>query len=264
MAQLILVRGVGDVGSAVAHALYLSGHAVAVHDVLEPTTSRRGMAFTDAVFDGKATLVGVVARRVDSLDELSRSLASREFLPVTTIPFATILELPWDALVDSRMRKRDVPEDQRHLAPLTIGLGPNFTAGGNVDVAIETHWDDLGRVIRVGATRPLEGEPRPIEGVGRERFIYAPVAGVFRTEAQLGDVVATEAVIAEIDGVRLLAPIEGSIRAVTHDGTTVALGAKVIEIDPRGGAQSTYGLGERPRRIAEGVLSVIASSLAVG
>jgi xanthine dehydrogenase accessory factor len=264
MAQVILVRGVGDVGSAVAHSLHLSGHVVAIHDVPEPTTSRRGMAFTDAVFGGEATLVGIVARRVDSLDELSRALASREFLPVTTIPFATTLELPWGTLVDARMRKRDVPEDQRHLAPVTIGLGPNFTAGGNVDVAIETHWDDLGRVIRVGSTRPLEGEPRPIEGVGRERFIYAPAAGVFRSEAHLGDAVSTEAVIAEIDGVRLLAPIEGSIRALTHDGTTVARGAKVIEIDPRGGAQSTYGLGERPRRIAEGVLSVIASSLAVG
>jgi xanthine dehydrogenase accessory factor len=263
MAQVILVRGVGDVGSAVAHALHLAGHVVAVHDVPEPTTSRRGMAFTDALFDGDATLVGVVARRVDSLDELSNVLASREFLPVTAIPFATILELPWDALVDARMRKRDVPEDQRHLAPLTIGLGPNFTAGGNVDVAIETHWDDLGRVIRVGSTRPLEGEPRPIEGIGRERFIYAPVAGVFRTDAHLGEAVATGAVIAEIDGVRLLAPIEGSIRAVTHDGTAVALGAKVIEIDPRGGAQSTYGLGERPRRIAEGVLSVVAATLGV-
>jgi xanthine dehydrogenase accessory factor len=264
MAQVILVRGVGDVGSAVAHTLYRAGHAVAIHDVAEPTTSRRGMAFTDAVFDGEVTLAGVLARRVDSLDDLTSALASMAFLPVTTIPIATVLELPWQTLVDARMRKRDVPEDQRGLAPVTIGLGPNFTAGGNVDVAIETHWDDLGRVIRVGSTRPLEGEPRPIEGVGRERFIYAPLAGVFRTEAHLGDPVTKNSVIAEIGGVRLVAPIEGSIRALTHDRTPVAIGAKVIEIDPRGDEQGTYGLGERPRRIAEGVLTVIASSLAVG
>jgi len=259
MAQMILVRGVGDVGSAVAHTLYLAGHAVAIHDDPEPTTSRRGMAFTDAVFDGEATLAGVVARRVGSLDDLSNALASRAFLPVTTIPIASVVTLPWTVLVDARMRKRDVPEDQRRLAPVTIGLGPNFTAGGNVDVAIETHWDDLGRVIREGSTRPLEGEPRPIEGVGRERFIYAPLAGVFRTEAHLGDAVTTNDVIADIEGILLVAPIDGSIRALTHDRTRVGIRAKVIEIDPRGGEQSTYGLGERPRRIAEGVLEVIAS-----
>jgi xanthine dehydrogenase accessory factor len=53
------------------------------------------------------------------------------------------------------MRKRDVPEVQRGLAPLTIGLGPNFLAGGNVDVGIERHWDDLGRVIREGSTHEV-------------------------------------------------------------------------------------------------------------
>jgi xanthine dehydrogenase accessory factor len=244
--------------------LYLSGHAVAIHDDPEPTTSRRGMAFADAFFDGETTLAGVLARRVDLLDDLSIALATRAFLPVTTITFATILTLPWQVLVDARMRKRDVPEDQRRLAPVTIGLGPNFTAGGNVDVGIETHWDDLGRVILAGSTRPLEGEPHPIEGVGRERFIYAPLSGVFRTKAHLGDPVTTEAAIAEIDGVRLVAPIDGSIRALTHDRTQVSIGAVVIEIDPRGGAESAYGLGERPRRIAEGVLSVIDSPLVAG
>jgi hypothetical protein len=41
----------------------------------------------------------------------------------------------WSAVIDARMRKRAVPEGQRGLAPLTIGLGPNFIAGENVDVA---------------------------------------------------------------------------------------------------------------------------------
>ncbi|BCU06426.1 hypothetical protein [Allochromatium tepidum] len=51
-------------------------------------------------------------------------------------------------LVDARMRKRQVPEDQRHPAPLTIGLGPGFIAGGQVHLAVETAWgEDLGRLI---------------------------------------------------------------------------------------------------------------------
>ena len=53
----VLVRGVGDVGSAVAAVLFRTRYRVALHDEPAPATPRRGMAFTDAVFDGVAVLV---------------------------------------------------------------------------------------------------------------------------------------------------------------------------------------------------------------
>ncbi len=72
MAMRGLVRGVGDIGSAVAHRLVLAGHAVAVHDGEQPTITRRGMAFADAVFDGRTTLDGVATIRVDDPDAVPR------------------------------------------------------------------------------------------------------------------------------------------------------------------------------------------------
>ena len=71
MALRALVRGVGDIGSAVAHRLFLAGYAVAVHDGEQPTTTRRRMAFADAIFDGRTTLDGVEAIRVDASDAVS-------------------------------------------------------------------------------------------------------------------------------------------------------------------------------------------------
>ena len=56
------MRGIGDIGSAVAHALFIEGLRVVIHDDPAPTTTRRGMAFADAVFDGRATLDGVDTR----------------------------------------------------------------------------------------------------------------------------------------------------------------------------------------------------------
>jgi xanthine dehydrogenase accessory factor len=38
--------------------------------------------------------------------------------------------------------------------------------------------------------------------------------------------------------------------------------AKVIEVDPRGDAAAAFGLGERPRRIAEGVFKALARTFA--
>jgi len=248
----------GDVGSAVAAILFRAGYSVALHDEPAPTTPRRGMAFTDAVFDGVAVLDGLAGRRVENPAELRRVLISGAALPVAVWPFAEMLRAAdWSAVIDARMRKRAVPERQREMAQLTIGLGPNFIAGENVDVAIETSWGDtLGAVIDAAAC----GEPRPIGGVGRARFVYAPVAGRFETNARIGDRVEENAVVGTIAGVAVCAPISGVLRGLTRDGVEVTLRTKVIEVDVCGNPAAAFGLGERPRRIAEGVLKALARS----
>jgi xanthine dehydrogenase accessory factor len=256
----VLVRGVGDVGSAVAAVLFRSGYSVALHDEPSPATPRRGMAFTDAVFDGVAVLDGLAACRVENPPELRRMLIAGPPLPLAVWPFAEMLRAAdWSAVIDARMRKRAVPEGQRGLAPLTIGLGPNFIAGETVDLAIETMWGErLGAIIEAGSTLPLAGEPRAIGGVGRARFVYAPAGGRFETDARIGDRVAENDVIATIEKVALHAPISGVIRGLTRNGVEVAIRTKVIEVDPRGDPKAAFGLGERPRRIAEGVLKALA------
>jgi xanthine dehydrogenase accessory factor len=255
----VLVRGVGDVGSAVAAVLFRAGYAVALHDEPAPAAPRRGMAFADAVFDGAAILDGLTALRVDTSVELRDALAARGVVPVTVVPFSQALDAAdWSAVIDARMRKRAVPERQRGMAPLTIGLGPNFVAGETVDLAIESSWGErLGAIVEAGPTLPLGGEPRPIAGIGRARFVYAPAGGRFETSAQIGDRVKESAVIATIGSVALHAPIGGVIRGLTRNDVEVAIRTKVIEVDPRGDPAAAFGLGERPRRIAEGVLKAL-------
>lgn len=256
----VLVRGSGDVGSAVAVVLSRAGHHVALHDGPAPAAMRRGMALADAVFDGAAVLDGIAARRVATAAELRRALAGGGALPVAVWPFADALRAaPWSAVVDARMRKRDMPEPQRGLAPLTVGLGPGFVAGETVDLAVETSWGDrLGVVVAAGPTLALAGEPRPLGGVGRARFVYAPAAGRFETGARIGERVGEDAVVAAVAGVPLRAPVAGVIRGLTRPGVEVGLAAKVIEVDPRGDPAAAFGLGERPRRIAQGVLEALA------
>lgn len=253
-----LVRGATDVGSAVAHRLFTAGHRVVLHDEPQPTVSRRTMAFTDAIFDGRCELAGVAAVRVDAVEEVLPAATSRAWIAVVVSFDLTDLlaSLVPEVMVDARMRKRQRPERQRGLAPLTIGLGPNFIAGDTVDVVIETAWDDLGRIIDTGGARPLSGEPRSLAGHGRERFVYASVGGVLRSAARIGQPVAAGDVVAVIGSTPVVAPLAGSVRALTRDGVQVGAGTKVLEIDPRGeGAVVT--IGERPRRIADSVLEVV-------
>lgn len=116
------------------------------------------------------------------------------------------------------------------MAALAVGLGPCFAASLSCELALETSWEDLGRIVRNGPTLPLRGEPRA--GVGRERAVYAPLAGPFQTERRIGDRVGAGEAVAAIGGRALSAPLAG---------------AKVLEVDPRGDPTLCRGVGERPR-----------------
>lgn len=255
----ILIRSANDVGSAVAHHLFSAGYAVTIHEAPQPTTARRKMSFTDAVFDGRAALDGIEAQWVGRLELLHNVLSAHQVIPVMTVDFHELIEtLRPQILVDARMRKHAQPELQRGLAECTIGLGPNFIAGETVDVAIETNWGDtLGQIIERGATKPLQGEPREIEGHARDRYVYAPIAGTFHTSLQIGERVSHGQPIAHIASTPLHAPIAGVLRGLTRDGVPVALKTKVIEIDPRAQGAQVSGIGERSARIAAGVLAAI-------
>src|SRR5580704_18033512 len=106
----VLVRGVGDIGSAVAVILFRAGYSVALHDEPATPTPRRGMAFADAIFDGWATLDGLTAIRVQNPAELRHALHAGDAIPVAVQPFSEIADAcKWSALIDARMRKRAVP-----------------------------------------------------------------------------------------------------------------------------------------------------------
>jgi xanthine dehydrogenase accessory factor len=219
------------------------------------------MAFTDAIFDGSAALEGVQARRVQQVSALRSVLVMHQFIPLMVGDFKRIMaKLQPHILVDARMRKHIQPERQIHLAPLTIGLGPNFIAGQTVHLAIETAWGErLGQVVTAGSTSPLEGEPAPLEGHSRDRYVYAPVAGRFATSHQIGEIVTEGQEIACIGKTILCAPISGVLRGLTHDNVPVEVKTKVIEVDPRLTNPQISGIGPRPARIAEGVLAAIQS-----
>lgn len=257
---LCLVRGCGDIGSAVAHALFSAGFPVLIHDVADPAFARRGMAFTDAMFAGSATLEGVTGRRTQDIFSVRWMLGQGTEIPLAAMDFRKLIEyLRPQVIVDARMNKRSVPDRQSGLAPLTIGLGPNFIAGKTTDFVVETAWPALGRIIASGSSLPLSGEPRPIDGHGRERYVYAPTEGRFETDRAIGAKVSRGDTVASINADPILAPLDGCLRGLTHAGAAVKLGTKVVEIDPRGDPAKAFGIAERPGKIALAVLAAVAA-----
>ena len=169
-----------------------------------------------------------------------------------------------DILIDARLAKREAPPDLRALALLTIGCGPGHVAGkgagATCHLAIETGWGpDLGRVLQDGPTRPLAGAPRAIEGVGRERIVYAPAGGVLHATSGIGAPVTMGEEVGRIGDLPFAAPIAGTIRGLMRPGLTLRPGDKVLEIDPRPPARALFtGPGARPTAIAQGILAAVA------
>jgi xanthine dehydrogenase accessory factor len=256
----ILIRGSNEVASAVAHQLFKAGFPVGLHDEPRPDTNRRSVSFADCAFDGEAWFDGVKAVLVDDPRAMRPMMDVHAVIPMAVQPIdAVVADVKPDILIDARMRKREHPESQMGLAPLTMGLGPNFVAGGNADLVVETGWgDDMGHVYDHGSTRPLEGDPHPIGGHSRDRFIYARDAGLFRTHYSIGQMVTKGEVIGAIDGAPVQAPLTGKLRGLTHDGTPVKRGTKVVEVDPRGAGEAIPSrMSTRPSRIAAGILAAV-------
>lgn len=260
MGSEVLIRGTGEIASAVAVYLAREGCRVALQSSRPPIAIRRRMAFSDAYFHGAVEFEGFQASRLDHPEAIAEAW-ERGRIPLLAMEFQlAVAGRSWSVLVDARMNKQQAPEPQLGLAPLVVGMGPGCTVGGNVDVAVETSWDQLGQVVRSGSTLKLAGEPRAVLGQARSRFRYAPVAGILRTEAEIGQRVRAGEVVARIGDTAVEAPFDGIVRGLTHDGVPVETGNKIAEIDPRPGEVKLSGIDERPRRIAEAVTSIVVQS----
>jgi xanthine dehydrogenase accessory factor len=255
-----VVLGGGDVGSAVALALHRAGLGVVLCDEVDPAWLRRGMAFTNAWYLGSAELDGEAAMFCASVKSIPAVLDRHRLIAATTWSWRGVVQaLGALALVDARMRKRDVHDDLRQDLLTTIGLGPGFAAGRNVDLAVETAWGErLGAVVAAGPTLGAVGDPPPLGGAGRERFAAAPAAGRFATEHRIASRVARGQPVGAVGAQVIAAPLDGVLRGLTARGARVAPGMKLVEVDPRGDPALCYGVGERPATIARGVIAALA------
>ena len=251
-----VVRGGGELASAAARLLFLSGMRVVVLEREKPLAVRRLVSFADAVFCGERIVEGVRGRLVGA-DALPDGVLS--YVPVVVDPEAQLLAR-WgaDVVVDARMAKRRAAEPRNGGSAFLVGLGPGFTAGVDVDAVIETQrGPDLGRVLWKGAAEPDTSLPSPVLGYTEKRVLRAPRAGIFREGVDLGAVVVPGDVIGDVDGDPVTTPIAGLLRGLLKGGVWVSAGTKVGDVDPRGPGVNPAIVSDKGRAVAAGVLEAI-------
>lgn len=231
--ELIVLRGGGDLATGVAQKFYRAGFRVLILEVEKPTAIRRGAALSEAVYDGFVQVEDVPCRHIHEL-KACVPCWQKGVVPIFIDPAAdSVAKLMPHAVVDAVLAKHNLGT-HRGMAAVTIGLGPGFFAGGDVDAVIETmRGHDLGRLILSGAALPNTGVPGEIAGKSRQRVLHTPVAGEITHIHEIGDIVQEGEPLMEVGGQKMTAPFTGLLRGLIHDGLAVPKGMKVADIDPR-------------------------------
>ena len=276
---LIVVRGAGDLATGTIIKLVKSGYAVIALETETPAAIRRTVSFSEAVYAGKQQVEdvsSVLARTPQEAYEIAR----RGIPAILVDPEGDSIGLLHPAaVIDAILAKKNLGT-HREMAPVTIALGPGFSAGTDVDVVVETkRGHDLGRLIYEGTAAPNTGIPGVIAGYGAERVMHAPASGILHVKAQIADIVEKGAVIAVIEpeqtmreahrengksaapcteGVPVYASLSGLLRGLIRDGYPVTMGMKIADIDPRANEQENcYKISDKARCIAGGVLEAL-------
>lgn len=261
----VIVRGAGDLATGTILRLHRCGFRVLALECADPSAIRRKAAFCEAVWQGSAAVEGTTCRRIASAAEAASVRAAGEIplLVDETCDSARVLHPA--AVVDAILAKRNLGT-HRGMAPLTVGLGPGFTAGQDVDAVVETmRGHRLGRVIRQGAAIPNTGVPGNIGGYTAQRVIHAPASGPMEfvpgengTLVDIGAVVHKGQCIGKVGGVEVPATLDGVLRGLIRQGYPVTKGLKIADIDPRlEQVHNCDTVSDKARAIAGGVVEAL-------
>ena len=260
--KFVIVRGGGDIATGTVLKLHNCGFRVLVLETASPAAIRRNVAFSEAVYTGRQTVEGVSISLADNTDHALR-LLERDGAAVLVDPAGeSIWRLKPFAVVDGIMAKRNLGTGI-DMAPVTIAMGPGFTAGKDVHAVIETkRGHSLGRIILKGEAAPNTGIPGNIGGFTSERVIHSPAAGVMRNVKGITEKVNRGDIIAYVDTeegtVPVTCAISGILRGLIHDGYSVTKGFKIADIDPREEEyENCFTVSDKARCIAGGVIEAL-------
>ena len=163
--MLAVIRGAGDIASAIALRLVRCGASVLMTEIEQPLTVRRTVAFSEAVRMGKAQVEGVTAVRARDASHALELLSGEGVVPVLVGPAcACVKDVASDAVVDAVLAKRNLGTTM-DMAPIVIGVGPGFTAGVDCHAVVETmRGHTLGRAYYEGSALPNTAVPDLVGG----------------------------------------------------------------------------------------------------
>lgn len=256
----IVVKGAGEMASAVAWRLYMAnlGH-ICMLDLEQPLCVRRQVSFCTALESSAAVVEGVRAVAARDWVAIEDAWNARHIAVVSTTDWARIAPAAPapEVVIDAILAKRNLGT-RRDEAPLVIALGPGFTAGEDCHLVIETNrGHDLGRIITSGRAEANTGMPGNIAGHSGDRVLRAPTDGIFDSQRAIGDPVRRNDAVGHVSGLPVVAQLDGVLRGLIRPGAVVTAGLKLGDIDPRAKREHCRTISDKARAIAGAALESV-------
>lgn len=253
----VIVRGGGDLASGIAVRLHRVGARVLITEIAKPLAVRRYVSFAEAVYTKQVEIEDITGVLVNTSTEVLESQKVGKIPVVVDEDMTRFPKLPVSVVVDARMLKQKV-KIGKNTGVLYVGIGPGFTPGDNCDCVIESKRGPyLGRVYWHNTAEDDSGLPERVGSFVNERVLRAPRSGIFKTDVRIGDPVIQGEIIATVDREPVIAPFNGIIRGLIHEGLNVMEGLKVGDIDPRNDPMICCLVSDKALAIGGAVLEAI-------
>ncbi len=255
----VIIRGGGDLASGIAVRLHRVGVRVLITEIAKPLAVRRYVSFAEAVYTKQVEIEDITGVLVNTSMEIFECQKAGKIPVVIDEDLTRFPEIPVSIVVDARMLKMNIREPKRS-GVLRIGIGPGFMPGENCDCVIESKRGPyLGRVYWHNAAEADSGAPEQVGEFIQERVLRSPRDGVFRANTRIGESIRKGEAIASIADEAILAPFDGIVRGLIHDGVEVFKGLKVGDIDPRNDPLLCSIVSDKALCIGGAVLEAILS-----
>ncbi|MGF6906113.1 selenium-dependent molybdenum cofactor biosynthesis protein YqeB [Fusobacterium sp. PH5-44] len=260
--KLVIVRGGGDIATGTIYKLAKCNYPIIILETSKPTAIRRSVAFSEAVYDKISIVEDMKCFLASSFGEVMDFLQEGKLTMLIDSDCQILEKLRPHILIDAILAKKNLGTC-KDMANYTIGLGPGFEAGKDVDIVIETmRGHNLGQIIYKGFAKENTGIPGNIGGYTKERVIYATNDGIIKNMKTIGELIEKDQLIAVIYSgnteAKVFSPIKGILRGIIRDNFKVKKGLKIADIDPREKEQNnSFTISDKARTIAGGVLEGI-------
>ena len=254
----IVIRGGGDLATGVAEVLYQSGFKILILDIEKPSSIRRSVCFSEAIYDGVTKVENIICKKVENENEIEKCW-NEKIIPIMVDEKGEIIKkIKPDVVVDSIIAKKNLGTT-KEMAPITIALGDGFEAGKDVDIVVETmRGHNLGRVITSGRAMKNTGIPGEIKGVSKDRVIYSLANGRFSSVKKIGDTVQKDEIIGYVGDVEIRGKISGVLRGIIREDYEVTENMKIGDIDPRIEEKNNcFTISDKARSLGGAVLRAI-------
>ena len=254
----VVIRGGGDLATGVAEVLYQSGFKILILDIEKPSSIRRSVCFSEAIYEGVTKVENIICKKVENENDIEKCW-NEKIIPVMVDEKGEIIKkIKPDVVVDSIIAKKNLGTT-KDMAPITIALGDGFEAGKDVDIVVETmRGHNLGRIITSGRAMKNTGIPGEIKGVSKDRVIYSLANGIFSSVKKIGDTVQKDEIIGYVGNVEIRGKISGVLRGIIREGYEVTENMKIGDIDPRIEEKSNcFTISDKARSLGGAVLRAI-------